>query len=268
MGKLVPYWGLSAQPGSTYYFQKLAHEVFGIVDSSTGSSTVYLFDERISPKNTDHTVSYLTDFLSKRVSWIRRVHLFLDNASSTNKNFYTMAWAHEMVQQGKLDFIRISFLVAGHTKFSPDLVFSTIAQSYNRSDVFTTEELQQIVSQHAHPIVDDGNVVCDWRSVLTKYTKLPGIRSLHDFVFVKNAVNNTVVAKVRQTCFSGRFENTTMHVASKRDVTENIIPDTAGRSYAALGKNRSLTDTKLKHLHQMYRDFIPRDRCLPFITIP
>ncbi len=28
-----------------------------------------------------------------------------------------MAWAYEMIQQGKLKFIRISFMVAGHTKF-------------------------------------------------------------------------------------------------------------------------------------------------------
>ena len=30
MGKLVHYWGESPQPGSTYYYQKLNHDVFGI----------------------------------------------------------------------------------------------------------------------------------------------------------------------------------------------------------------------------------------------
>ena len=32
MQKLVPYWGFSPQPGSTYYLQKLSHDIFGIVD--------------------------------------------------------------------------------------------------------------------------------------------------------------------------------------------------------------------------------------------
>ena len=32
MQKLVPYWGLSPQPGSTYYLQKLSNDIFGIVD--------------------------------------------------------------------------------------------------------------------------------------------------------------------------------------------------------------------------------------------
>ena len=43
MCKLVPYWGLSAQPGSTYYLQKLNHDVFGIVNHAQKVSTVYLF---------------------------------------------------------------------------------------------------------------------------------------------------------------------------------------------------------------------------------
>ena len=30
--KLIPHWGRSAQPGSTYYLQKVSIEIFGIVD--------------------------------------------------------------------------------------------------------------------------------------------------------------------------------------------------------------------------------------------
>ena len=172
-----------------------------------------------------------------------------------------------MVQQSKVDFLRVSFLVAGHTKFQPDLLFSSIAQSYNRSDVFTTEKLKEIVDRHAKAIIDDGHLVCDWRSKLMKYSKLPGIRSLHDFVFVKNSVHNTVVAKDRKTCSSGTFEKTTMHITSGRDVSENVIPDPVSQSYAALGKFKSLSESKQKHLRQMYKDFVPRDRRLSFIEI-
>ena len=34
-----------------------------------------------------------------------------------------MAWAMETIQQGKLDFIHLSFMIPGHTKFVPDLLF-------------------------------------------------------------------------------------------------------------------------------------------------
>lgn len=183
MCKLVPYWGMTVQPGCTYYLQKLNHDVYGIVNHGSNSSAVYLFNEMVGPKNTDHTISYLTDYLSKLPPWIKCIHLFLDNASSTNKNFYTMAWVLEMVQQGKIDFIRVSFLIAGQTKFSPDLLFSRITQTYNRSDVFMTEELGEIVARYATVVIDNGGtVVCDWISVLMKYIKLPGIRSLHNFI--------------------------------------------------------------------------------------
>ena len=66
-----------------------------------------------------------------------------------------MAWACEM----RLSFLRISFLIAGHTKFSPDLLFSRIARSYHKSDVFNTAELREIVSRYADVIVDTGEIV-------------------------------------------------------------------------------------------------------------
>ena len=66
----------------------------------------------------------------------------------------------------KLDFLRVSFLIAGHTKFSPDLVFAKIAKTYNRSDVFNTE-LKSVIVPHADVVVDRGEIVCDWRMNLT-----------------------------------------------------------------------------------------------------
>ena len=56
-----------------------------------GQSTVYLFDEHIGPKNTDHTMSFLTHYwhtISQQQPWIHRLAIFLDTATSTNKNKY------------------------------------------------------------------------------------------------------------------------------------------------------------------------------------
>ena len=146
MSKLVPYWGQSPQPGSTYYLQKLSHDIFGIVNHVTKKTTVYMCDERVGPKSTHHTVSYITHFISQLPQWLRQIHLFLGNTSATNKNSYMMAWALEMVQHGKLKFLRMSFMIAGHTKFSPDLVFSNIEKSYNDSDVFQHRRVKKLNS--------------------------------------------------------------------------------------------------------------------------
>ena len=42
MNKLVPYLGLSPQPGSTYYLQKLSHDIYGIVNHATTFCTCWM----------------------------------------------------------------------------------------------------------------------------------------------------------------------------------------------------------------------------------
>ena len=158
-------------------------------------------------------------------------------------------------------FIRI---LAGHTKFSPDLVFAKIAQTYNRSDVFCTEDLKQVIAAHAEVVVDEGEIVHDWRTNLTKYSKLPGIRSLHDFVFTVSASTNELVCKVRKLCYTGSFDNALIRVQAGRSESENVIPNVT-QNYSRLNKLRQLSDTKLSHLRQMSSSFIPSDRHLPFL---
>jgi len=161
MQKLVPYCGFSSQPGSTYYLQKLSNDIFGIVDYRHNCSTIYVFDETVGPKNTVHTVSFLMQYIrygKSLPSWVKRVHIFLDNTGSTNKNAYFMGWAMEMVQQKVLDYLRISFLIAGHTKFDVDRLFS---KSYNSADVFSTEELVTVMSwsENITAILEDGRSI-------------------------------------------------------------------------------------------------------------
>ena len=85
--KLVPYWGFSAQPASTYYFQ-VSHDAFGIIEHCDEKRHVILLNERIGLKNTDHTVSYLQQKITEATnqhSWMCRVLVFLDNATNTKK---------------------------------------------------------------------------------------------------------------------------------------------------------------------------------------
>ena len=87
--KLVPHWGKTPQPANTYYLSKESIDVFGIVDHRDDSGHVRLFSETIGPKNTHHTVSllhsYIEDVKAKHPR-LQRVLIFLDNATSTNKN--------------------------------------------------------------------------------------------------------------------------------------------------------------------------------------
>ena len=75
VSKLVPSWGQSPQPGSTYYLQKLSHDIMGIVNHGTNRPAIYIFDKLFGPKNTNHSLSYLCQL----PPWVKRVHLFMDN---------------------------------------------------------------------------------------------------------------------------------------------------------------------------------------------
>jgi len=162
MNKLLPYWGESPQPGSTYYLQKVSYDVFGVVDHRDNAGHCYLFSECIGPKNTDHTVSYIFHYLkstNKIPDWVKRVHLFLDNAGSTNKNQYLMGSVFEVVERGLFNYFRVSFMVAGHTKFAPDRLFALLAKKYYSSDVFNQLQLIDVYEQHSTVTFDDGRIV-------------------------------------------------------------------------------------------------------------
>ena len=108
---------------------------------------------------TPTTLFFLTHFLqtiSQQHPWIRRLTIFLDNATSTNENKFFFSWAMEMVNNGELEHIHISFMVAGDTKFAPDRLFSTIGCAYKTEDVFTVSDLKAICEKSATCHIETG----------------------------------------------------------------------------------------------------------------
>ena len=74
--------GQDEQPGSTYYLQKVSHDIFGIVDHRDEKSVAYLFDERIGPKNTDHSSNTI---LAQRLT-----QTYLDQSFSYLSGYFTI----------------------------------------------------------------------------------------------------------------------------------------------------------------------------------
>jgi len=112
----------------------------------------------------------------------------------------------ELVSSGRVDYIRVSFMLAGHTKFAPDRLFSAIGSAYKAADVFTINDLNEICAQSATAHIENGGDVFTWRNYLgLKYSDLPGVRKLHDFLVVKTNTGE-VVMKVREWCFSGEWK--------------------------------------------------------------
>lgn len=73
-----------------------------------------------------------------------------------------------------------------------------------------------------------------------------------------------VVCRTRPLCYKGSFTNAKIHVMMGHDVEENVIPDCT-QTYLVKKKLRELSETKLDHLRQMSRSFIPIDRHFSFL---
>ena len=159
----------------------------------------------------------------------------------------------EMVSSGELDHLHISFMIAGHTKFAPDRLFSVIGSAYKSEDVFTVDELKAICDTCATSHVESGDQVLTWRKSLSeKYSDLLGIRKFHDFMVVKTH-DDTVVMKVRENCFGGSWKDSPLHVKN---------PDAPGIPTVTYSKShvRQITSEKMDNMTTMYNRFISPDR--------
>lgn len=79
-----------------------------------------------------------------------------------------MASMYEVVERGIFDYLRVSFMIVGHTKFAPDRAFAILAKNVYSSDVFNEQKLISVYQQHADVIFDQGGIVRCWREVVTK----------------------------------------------------------------------------------------------------
>ena len=127
-----------------------------------------------------------------------------------------------------------------------------------------TTELGKIAEQYAFVVIDEGERVYQWRSSLEKYSVLPGIRDLHDYIFVHQP-GSDVKLKVRPLCYTGPVNDSSFHVKRGYSLSESAIPS-AAMSYTNSGQIRSLSETKISHLRQMSNSFIPPERRLPLLN--
>jgi len=96
-----------------------------------------------------------------------------------------------------------------------------------------------------------------------KNFKLPRIRDLHVFVAVA-VPPNKIVMKVHGKRYSGTLRDSPTKV--KKDVSTDLCIPRVTDSYKARGNLRSLKDSKLGHLKQMYANFIAEEKWPDFVN--
>ena len=110
----------------------------------------YLIDEAINTgKGANNIISMLHHFLQTHNLGETQLHLHADNCSGQNKNHFVMQYLAWQVLVGLNETIMLSFLVVGHTKFSPDWCFGLFKQAYRRAKIGCLEDIVKVVESSA-----------------------------------------------------------------------------------------------------------------------
>ncbi len=183
------------QVGPIYFKTPRRAQVFGVCCEAIPRQVNYLIDEAdFLDKNANMVISLLDHFFANHGLGEKSVCLTADNCVGQNKNNSVLQYLLYRVFIGLHERIALSFLVVGHTKFSPDGYFGLIRQRYRRSQVYTYDHLARLIGESSR----NGHNVCqryreagrksseiiyrDWSSWLSRYfKKLLGITSYHHF---------------------------------------------------------------------------------------
>ena len=183
------------QVGPIYFKTPRRAQVFGVCCEAIPRQVNYLIDEAdFLEKDANTVISLLDHFFANHGLGEKSVYLTADNCVGQNKNNNVLQYLLYRVLTGLHDRIELSFLVVGHTKFSPDGYFGLIRRRYRRSQVYTYDQLARLINASSH----NGHNKCqryresdklspeiiyrDWSSWLFRYfKKLLGITSYQHF---------------------------------------------------------------------------------------
>ena len=182
------------QVGPIYFKTPRTAQLFGICCEALPRQVNYLIDEADFPsKGADTVISMLHHFFTCYGLGERHLLLTADNCTGQNKNNAVLHYLLYRTMVGLHAKIDWSFMLVGHTKFSPDAYFGLLKKKYRRSRTYTYKQLIDIINTSTvkgcnvcHPYRDDdGNASFRygaWIKWLAKYfRKLPGITNYHHF---------------------------------------------------------------------------------------
>lgn len=186
------------QQGPIYFKTPRKCGVFGVNTEALGQQINYLIDERhTTGKGANTIISYLHYHLKHYT--IGEIILFLsaDNCTGQNKNNAMMWYLLWRVMTEQHEEITLSFLIAGHTKFSPDGGFGLFKRKFKQSEIHCLKDIVEAVessSKMNNAVLigqensDESHVpTYDWVSHFAPvFHKLKAVKSYHHFRFTKS----------------------------------------------------------------------------------
>jgi len=118
---------LNPQLSSFYFHTRRKINLFGITDEMTGRQLNYLIDDcHQFKKDPSMAISMFHHYITTKVAEGASIIFYADNCPGQNKNQTVLAYLSYLVHDVKRHpYIRMNYMIVGHTKFSPDRHFGT-----------------------------------------------------------------------------------------------------------------------------------------------
>ena len=192
----VHYPSNPLQPCPIFFKTPRKCSIFGVCCEAIPRQVNFLVDEVVlTGKGAHSTISLIHYFFKNFGLGETNAYIHADNCTGQNKNNYFLWYYARRVIVGLHWSILYSFLVAGHTKFSPDWCFGLAKQAVRKTFISDLFELAHTIDNSTVTGVNvsqlcrlhDGSVLVptyDWASFFDKYfKKLPGVKGYHHFRF-------------------------------------------------------------------------------------
>lgn len=191
------------QIGPAYFKTPRKCHIFGVSDEARAQQVNYLIDEADTVgKGANSVICMMHHYMDFHVnpSAKHETHLLhADNCAGQNKNNANLHYWLWRTVIGLSSEVEISFMMAGHTKFSPDRFFGLMKRQYNRSIVDTIFDIADVVRKSSPQGLNVPQLTVDpctstrfvewyaWDTFLQDIFKpLPRITSFHHFRMSKN----------------------------------------------------------------------------------
>ena len=130
------------QRGKEYFKSARKCNIFGVCTETLQKQVYFLIDESESiGKGARTVISLLDAFFEIYGAGEREINLHADNCTGQNKNNYLIWYLMWRVMNGLNNKITLSFMLPGHTKFSPDSYFGLLKSKYRKSDIDCLQDL-------------------------------------------------------------------------------------------------------------------------------
>ena len=261
------------QTGPEYFKAARKCGVFGVCNDGKNIQIFYLIDEAENPgKGADCVISILHHFFSTHGMKEKHVKLHADNCVAQNKNNPTIQYLMWRVMTARHASVELSFMLVGHTKFSPDRFFGIFKKTYRHSTISTINELQMVVqrssSQQTIPQLIRDIYGCpqvsfyQWSTFLSNFfTTIPNISTYHSF---RVCDSKPGVVFLKEFSDSPEVE----HRILKKGITFDAITDAEPQRTRIPGLDLNRQWYLYEHIRQHCKSTLAKDFTCPKPTEP